>query len=127
MGQRASAGAVFMVKVFFTLMAAPLLLATCASPQAGPILTPLAVNVPIATPVYCAVAKLDKPTLPISTLKADSAPADTMRAYAATVAILKGAVQERDSVLAGCVAPASSPPTSSSGDRTSGTATAGAK
>ena len=32
MGQRASAGAVFMVKVFFTLMAAPLLFASCASP-----------------------------------------------------------------------------------------------
>jgi hypothetical protein len=95
-----------MVKVLFILIGTPLLLASCASPQPAPILTPMAVNVPVATPVYCTVAKLDKPAMPISTLKADSAPADTMRAYAATVAILKGAVEERDSVIAGCAPPA---------------------
>jgi hypothetical protein len=71
-----------------------------------PILTPIEVQVPIATPIYCQVAKLDKPALPIAELKSDSAPQDTIRAYAATVAILKGAVTERDLSIAGCAAPA---------------------
>jgi hypothetical protein len=115
-----------MVKMFLTLIAAPLVLASCASTPPAPILTPIAVNVPIATPVYCPVVKLDKPALPISTLKADSPPADTVRAYAATVAILKGAVQERDSVIAGCTAPADVP-TSSSSDRKGTTASSEAK
>ena len=98
-----------MVKVVFILMTAPLLLVSCTSTQPRPILTPVEVKVPVATPVYCSVAKLDKPALPLSALKADSAPADTMRAYAATVAVLKGAVRERDSMLAGCAAPESVP------------------
>jgi len=71
-----------------------------------PILTPIEVKVPVATPVYCDVAKLDRPALPLSALKPDSAPADTIRAYAATVVILKGEVTQRDSVIAGCTAPA---------------------
>jgi hypothetical protein len=73
--------------------------------QSPPILTPVPVEVPIATPVYCEAASLQKPALPIATLKAESPPADTLRAYAATVAVLKGAVQERDLVIAGCAAP----------------------
>lgn len=126
MGQRASGGAVIMVNRLAFAVAIALLTAGCAS-TASPILTPIAVQVPVGTPIYCSVGKLDKPVLPLAALKADSAPADTIRAYAATVAILKGAVQERDSVIAGCAAPASSPPTSSSDDHTSGAATAGAK
>jgi hypothetical protein len=78
----------------------------CTGVQPQPIATPIEVEVPVATPIYCSVAKLNKPALPIGELKADSAPADTIRAYAATVAILKGAVEQRDSVLAGCAAPA---------------------
>ena len=79
----------------------------CAA-QPEPILTPVEVKVPIATPVYCEVSKLDKPTLPIAGLNAASPPADTVRAYAATVALLKGAVEERDLELAGCTDPAAS-------------------
>ena len=108
MGQRASGGVVFMVNKFSFAVAMALLIAGCAA-TTRPILTPIEVKVPFATPVYCAVGKLDKPALPLAALKADSPPADTIRAYAATVAILKGAVQERDSVLAGCAAPVSGP------------------
>ena len=75
----------------------------CAA-QAEPILTPVEVKVPIPTPVYCEVSKLEKPTLPIGGLNAASSPADTIRAYAATVALLKGAVEERDLELVGCTA-----------------------
>jgi hypothetical protein len=67
------------------------------------------VQVPIVRQVPCPAPALDHPALPIAGLKADSPPADTMRAYAAAVAILKGAVLERDSVLAGCAHPASRP------------------
>ena len=126
MGQRASGRVVFMVNRFSFAVAMALLIAGCAS-MPPPILTPVEVKVPVATPVYCDVGKLDKPALPLSALKADSAPADTIRAYAATVAILKGAVQERDSVIAGCAAPASSPPASSSDNSTLGEAAEGAK
>jgi hypothetical protein len=77
----------------------------CAA-QPQPILTPVEVQVPIATPVYCDVSKLDKPALPIGGLNPQSPPADTIRAYAATVALLKGAVEERDLELAGCTDPA---------------------
>jgi hypothetical protein len=79
----------------------------CASAPPAPILTPIEVKVPVATPVYCQVAKLDKPALPIAALKADSAPDDTIRAYAATVAILKGAVRQRDLAIEGCAPPPS--------------------
>jgi hypothetical protein len=104
-----------MVNRFSFAMTMALLIAGCASPL-PPILTPVEVKVPVATPVYCNVGKLDKPALPLAALKADSAPADTIRAYAATVALLKGAVQERDSVIAGCAAPALSPQSTSSPD-----------
>lgn len=116
-----------MVKVVFILMAAPLLLVSCTATQPQPILTPVEVKVPVATPVYCSVAKLAKPALPLSALKADSAPADTIRAYAATVAVLKGAVRERDSVLAGCAAPDSVPSGPSPGETNASGVAAGAK
>ena len=106
MGQRASGGAVVVVKTLVTVLMVPALLYGCAAEQPQPILTPIEVKVPVATPVYCQVAKLDKPELPISALKTDSAPDDTIRAYAATVAILKGAVLQRDLAIEGCAAPA---------------------
>jgi len=84
----------------------------CAT-QSPPILTPVSVEVPIATPVYCEAYTLEKPALPIAALKAESPPADTIRAYAATVALLKGAVEERDLVIAGCAAPVGSAQTPS--------------
>jgi hypothetical protein len=67
-------------------------------------------SVPIATPVYCQVPPLTHPVLPISALTDTSPPADTVRAYAASVAILKSAVVERDASLEGCAAPAAASP-----------------
>lgn len=59
------------------------------------------VQVPVLHETPCLVPALEHPVLPIAGLKPSSPPADTMRAYAA-VAILKGAVRERDAVLEGC-------------------------
>jgi len=67
---------------------------------------PITVKVPIQVPVYCEPPRLARPALPIAALKPSSPPADTLRAYAATVVLLKGAVEERDAVLAGCMKPA---------------------
>jgi hypothetical protein len=97
------------VKLSIFLMTIPLLIAGCASEPPEPIPTPIEVKLPISVHIYCSGSKLDKPALSIAKLKADSSPADTIRAYAATVAILKGAVKERDAALAGCAAPASAP------------------
>ena len=79
------------------------------------------VEVPIATPIYCQVPKLQPPILAIAALTPDSAPADTVRSYAASVDVLKSAVQERDTILEACGPPAgaaappiSSPPPSAS-------------
>jgi hypothetical protein len=63
-------------------------------------------NVPVPTPVYCKVPRLEHPQLPIASLTDSSSAADCVRAYAASVALLKSAVIERDTVLAGCAAPA---------------------
>jgi len=83
------------------------LLAGCASapPPIAPA-APVTVKVPILRPLPCDPPRMGRPALPIAELKPASPPADTMRAYAATVAILKGAVAERDAALAGCSAPA---------------------
>lgn len=70
-----------------------------------PIAEPVTVKVPVYKPVYCQIPALAKPALPIAELQPDSAPADTIRAYAATVVILKGALGERDAVIAGCAKP----------------------
>jgi len=94
------------VRTFIVMLVVVASISGCAAEQPQPILTPIEVKVPVATPVYCQVAKLDKPELPISALKTDSAPADTIRAYAATVAILKGAVLQRELAIEGCAAPA---------------------
>jgi hypothetical protein len=74
------------------------------------------VKIPVATPIYCDVPALQRPLLPIAALTPESAPADTIRSYAATVDVLKSAVVERDAILKGCGAPddtAASPPQAS--------------
>jgi hypothetical protein len=85
------------------------LLAACASapPFEAPA-TPIAVKVPVYAPVYCDPPPLTHPALPIAALTPASPPADTMRAYAAAVAILEGAVKQREAVIAGCAAPSTS-------------------
>jgi hypothetical protein len=60
------------------------------------------VAVPMPVKVYCSAPELEKPRLAIASLEPGSPPADTIRAYASTVATLKGAVRERDILLAGC-------------------------
>lgn len=78
-------------------------LAGCAAgPAPAPAVRPLMVQVPVLHQTPCPVPVLKPPALPIAGLKPGSPPADTMRAYAASVAILKGAVRERDAVLGGC-------------------------
>jgi hypothetical protein len=84
-----------------TAMAAAI--AGCAAAAApAPAVRPLMVQVPVLHETPCPVPVLEHPVLPISGLKPSSPPADTIRAYAAAVAILKGAVRERDAVLEGC-------------------------
>ncbi len=78
-------------------------IAGCAAGAgSAPAVRPLMVQVPVLHETACPAPTLTDPALPLASLKPDSPPADTMRAYAAAVAILKGAVRERDAVLAGC-------------------------
>jgi hypothetical protein len=63
------------------------------------------VQVPVPQPVYCKAPAPSYPRLPIASLNGASKTADTMRAYAASVIILKGLVRERDEVIAGCKKP----------------------
>jgi hypothetical protein len=79
-----------------------LALAGCAVSAPAPAVRPLMVQVPVLHETPCSAPTLAEPALPIAGLRPESPPADTMRAYAAAVAILKGAVRERDAVLAGC-------------------------
>ncbi len=79
-----------------------LALAGCAVSAPAPAVRPLMVQVPVLHETPCPAPALADPALPIASLKSESPPADTMRAYAAAIAILKGAVRERDAVLAGC-------------------------
>jgi hypothetical protein len=83
------------------------MLAGCAR-VAPPPPVPMTVEIPVPETVPCSVAIPPRPALPIASLVADSQPADTVRAYAATVAVLKVAVAERDDLLRACVAPDSS-------------------
>ncbi len=106
MGQRASRAVGVVVSRGLALLFCVAMISGCATQAQPPILTPVEVQVPIATPVYCQVPPIAKPALPIASLEADSSPDDTIRAYAATVAILKGAVVERDLAIAGCAPPA---------------------
>ena len=73
-----------------------------AAAAPAPVMRPLMVRVPVLHETPCSTPALADPALPVAGLTPASAPADTMRAYAAAVAILKGAVRERDAVLAGC-------------------------
>jgi len=66
---------------------------------------PEVVDVPVVKHVYCDPGDTIFPELPIAKLKPDAAPADTIRAYASTVAILKGEVIRRDILLDSCRAP----------------------
>jgi len=104
-----------MVKRLLPLLLVPL--AGCAlAPSAMPPARPVTVDVPVAEPVYCAPPRLHYPKLPLAGLTANSPPADTIRAYAATVVVLKGVVRERDAVIAGCTAPAQGQAAASSGN-----------
>jgi hypothetical protein len=85
----------------------PLLLAGCAlSPPFFSPATPLEVKVLVYEPVYCTPPAVVNPDLPIASLSAASAPADTIRAYAATVVVLKGTVRELNTLIEGCEEPA---------------------
>ncbi len=104
MGQRAGGGAGRMVTRRYLLVALAMLEACAVAPPIAPP-RPVMVDVPVPTPVYCNAPELQKPTLALATLKPDSPPADTIRAYAASVELLKGAVIERDKIIDGCRPP----------------------
>jgi hypothetical protein len=94
------------------LVLAAAMLAGCARVAQPPPL-PMTVDIPVPVAIPCSVAIPPRPALPIATLTDASEPADTMRAYAATVAVLKVAVTERDDLLRACIAPdspANTPP-----------------
>jgi len=85
-------------------------IAGCAAgARPAPVVRPLMVRVPVLHETACPAPSLTHPALPIAGLRPGSSPADTMRAYAAAVTILKGAVRERDAMLAGCARPAPQP------------------
>ena len=86
-----------------TLVLAFALAGCAAGTGPTPTVRPLMVQVPVLHETPCPAPTLADPALPLAGLRPESPPADTMRAYAAAVAILKGAVRERDAVLAGCV------------------------
>ena len=86
----------------------PLILAlACGCAVAPPIrrIEPIEVETPVLEPVYCRPPALLRPPLPVARLKPATPPADTIRAYAATIVILKAEVRERDAVIAGCAPP----------------------
>jgi hypothetical protein len=88
------------------------LLAGCAlSPPSFAPATPIEIKVPVFQPVYCTLPQLANPQLPISGLTPSSPPADTLRAYAASVVLLKGAVRDLDSIIEGCSEPSPTSPT----------------
>ena len=104
MGQRAGGGTGAVVTKRRAALGALALLGACSvAPPNLP--QPVMVNVPVATPVYCDAPTLGKPALPLASLRGDSPPADTVRLYAATVEVLKGAVIERDRIIDGCRRP----------------------
>lgn len=94
-----------MVKCVLPLILA--LLSGCAAAPPNPIVaTPVEVKVPVLQPVYCPASWPKRPELPIAKLHHGSAPADTIRAYAASVVLLKGAVEQRELLLTSCSDPA---------------------
>lgn len=95
--RRCRAGAIFAIAIVASSC-------TARMPPPAEVVT---ANVPVEVPVYCKVPQLTRPQLPIASLTDASSAADCVRGYAASVALLKAAVIERDSILAGCAAPAS--------------------
>ena len=91
-------------------LACALEIAGCAAGARPAPPAPLMVQVPVLHQTPCPAPTLAPPALPLAGLEAGSPPADTIRAYAAAVAILKGAVRERDAVLAGCARARSAAP-----------------
>jgi hypothetical protein len=89
--------------------------ARIAQPEPAP--RPVTVKIPVAIPIYCQVPALEPPPLAIAMLTPDSAPADTIRAYVATVDVLKSSVRERDTILKGCGEP---PDTAAAGTEQAG-------
>lgn len=53
MGQRASGGVVIVVRTPITVLILVASIYGCAAEQPQPILTPIEVKIPVATPVYC--------------------------------------------------------------------------
>jgi hypothetical protein len=94
-----------------SVLGAAALLSGCTQLAPAPAPRPVLVQIPVATPIYCTVPPLNPPIIAIASLTPDSPPADTVRSYASSVEVLKSAVQERDSILEGCAAPATSPQT----------------
>jgi len=66
------------------------------------------VKVPITVRVYCDMPATPLPAFPIAKLTPDTRPAETVRAYAESIATLKTAVRERDTALAACATPPAS-------------------
>jgi len=75
------------------------LLASCSARE---VTVPVEVKVPVPVLVRCDVTIPPRPEIPIAKLEPTSAPADTIRAYASSVALLKGLVIARETLLAGC-------------------------
>lgn len=104
MGQGASREAVIMVRRSLALAVLVASICGCAGEQLPGKTNPPEIQAVTPTRVYCQIEKLDKPALPISRLRSDSSPHDTISSFAATVAILKAAVRERDREIARCIA-----------------------
>ena len=79
----------------------------CASaPPIDVVARTITVKVPMYQSVYCDPPSLGNPELPVSALRPGTPPAATMRAFAGSIVILKGAVHERDEIIKGCEKPA---------------------
>jgi hypothetical protein len=94
---------VALATITLAVMAVTVMWSCAVAPPSPP--RPVMVNVPVPTPVYCDAPELQKPALALARLTSDSPPADTIRAYAASVELLKGAVIERDKIIDGCRRP----------------------
>ena len=83
------------------------LVASCAAaPPIDVVARTITVKVPMYQSVYCNPPELENPELPVSALRPGTTPAATMRAFAGSIVILKGAVRERDEIIKGCEKPA---------------------
>lgn len=79
----------------------------CASaPPIDLVARTVTVKVPMYQSVYCDPPALENPELPVGALRPGTPPAETMRAFAGSIVILKGAVHERDEIIKGCERPA---------------------